>query len=46
MIRTHTNGATEKLDKAFGNYNDGNNIIEILESKKETKENGFNTLKE
>ena len=46
MIRTHTNGAIEKLDKAFGNYNDNNNISKILELKKETKENGFNTLKE
>ena len=45
-VQTSDAVAAEKLDKAFGNYNDNNNMNDILELKKEAKENGFNTLKE
>ena len=36
----------KKLDKAFGNYNDNNNMNDIFALKKEAKRNGFNSITE
>ena len=48
FVKSSDDGAAEKLEKTFGVEKEESNtgLDEILELKKEAKENGFNTLKE
>ena len=48
FVKSSDDGAAEKLEKTFGVEKEESNLglDEILELKKEAKENGFNNLKE